>query len=286
MSIVACSVDGCERVKHAKDLCVTHYARLRRTGTTDAPERPVHCRIKSCGRSLDNGSAKGFCKTHYTRFFRIFCAPECSIDGCSTSVRAKGLCATHYSRLRRKGDPLHRLHGEVVDGKRICPRCKIDKPVATAYGKRNTAGVPCLECSAKITAEWRRANPRPLVQGVARTCACGVEFTVNKRRSRYCSPECSGRFKNRDNWKYLNARRTRLRAAYIETFDRAEIFERDGWICQLCGAPIDPSLKFPDVLAATLDHIIPISRGGKHERSNAQAAHHRCNSAKGNRMAA
>lgn len=49
-------------------------------------------------------------------------------------------------------------------------------------------------------------------------------------------------------------------------------------ICALCGRPVDKSLKYPDPMAATVDHIIPVSRGG-HPSSldNLQIAHFRCN---------
>lgn len=66
---------------------------------------------------------------------------------------------------------------------------------------------------------------------------------------------------------------------------RPRIYERDGWMCQLCGEPVDPALIFPDRLSATLDHIVPLSLGGTHDPSNVQLAHLGCNSAKGNRVA-
>lgn len=62
---------------------------------------------------------------------------------------------------------------------------------------------------------------------------------------------------------------------------RRAIFERDGWICGLCGEQIDPNLKWPDPMCGTLDHIVPIALGGSHDTANRQAAHLGCNSAKG-----
>jgi len=64
-------------------------------------------------------------------------------------------------------------------------------------------------------------------------------------------------------------------------FDRREVFERDGWRCGLCGEPIDKGIAWPDPMSASLDHVVPISRGGKHSRANAQAAHLTCNVHKG-----
>ncbi|WP_425566396.1 HNH endonuclease [Nonomuraea roseoviolacea] len=72
----------------------------------------------------------------------------------------------------------------------------------------------------------------------------------------------------------------------VEAFANVEVFERDGWLCQLCGDPVDREADFPHPLYPTLDHIVPLSKGGEHSRANTQLAHYRCNLMKGARMAA
>lgn len=62
---------------------------------------------------------------------------------------------------------------------------------------------------------------------------------------------------------------------------RKPVFDRDRWICQLCQEPVNPALKFPNPGSASLDHIIPLKRGGLHALSNVQLAHLGCNSKKG-----
>jgi len=57
-------------------------------------------------------------------------------------------------------------------------------------------------------------------------------------------------------------------------FTRKNIIKRDRGRCQYCGRE-DPNL--------TIDHVIPLSRGGKHTWTNVVAACHRCNSIKGDR---
>lgn len=51
-------------------------------------------------------------------------------------------------------------------------------------------------------------------------------------------------------------------------------------LCGICGEPI---LRMND---ATLDHIIPLAKGGVHAPSNMQLAHDRCNSDKGDSLPA
>ena len=53
-------------------------------------------------------------------------------------------------------------------------------------------------------------------------------------------------------------------------------------VCAICGMPINKRLKFPDPMSATVDHIIPIARGGHpSDPQNLQAAHLICNQLKG-----
>jgi len=78
-------------------------------------------------------------------------------------------------------------------------------------------------------------------------------------------------------------RRTALEDATVERFDPVDIYERDGWRCQLCGEPVDPHSTWPDPLYPSLEHIVPLAAGGKHSRANTQLAHWICNVRKGAR---
>jgi 5-methylcytosine-specific restriction endonuclease McrA len=82
-------------------------------------------------------------------------------------------------------------------------------------------------------------------------------------------------------------RSMRLRRKAIQTgerIDRLSIFDRDGWICQLCGQPIDPAIPVRFGGSACLDHVIPLRRGGAHTAANLQATHRSCNARKGRRL--
>jgi 5-methylcytosine-specific restriction endonuclease McrA len=64
---------------------------------------------------------------------------------------------------------------------------------------------------------------------------------------------------------------------------RELIARRDRWCCQLCGERVDERLVWPHPLSASLDHVVPLTKGGAHEPANVQLAHLRCNVAKSNR---
>lgn len=76
-------------------------------------------------------------------------------------------------------------------------------------------------------------------------------------------------------------RRARRKGAMVESFQSEEVYERDGWICGLCLEPVDRELRWPDPMSASLDHVIPLSKGGEHSRANTQLAHLDCNVRKG-----
>lgn len=72
-------------------------------------------------------------------------------------------------------------------------------------------------------------------------------------------------------------RKARLRGNVRESFDPRKIFERDGWRCGICSKRVGRSYKWPHDRSATLDHIVPLARGGEHTRANVQLAHWECN---------
>ncbi len=62
--------------------------------------------------------------------------------------------------------------------------------------------------------------------------------------------------------------------------------KEEGYInCSICGLPIDLSLTYPNPWSLTIDHVIPISRGGQTKEENLQPTHFKCNRRKGERLA-
>lgn len=254
MSKLTCSVDGCEKIHYGKTWCQMHYNRMRKTGSVElAPKEPNYCKVDGCGILLVPPYGRGMCSLHYKRFMKhgdphytrtlIVGVAECSIDGCLGIVQARGWCPMHLTRWDRYGDPLHRYGYEVHDGKRVCAKCKVDKPLEDFGVKLNSY---CMRCTADRAILRRKLG--------------------------------LGRDKM---WAYSAQRRAQKLRTRSERFSRLEIFDRDGWVCRLCDRPIDATLSHPDPWHGNVDHIIPLSRGGTHTRDNVQAAHFRCNLQKG-----
>ena len=82
-----------------------------------------------------------------------------------------------------------------------------------------------------------------------------------EKKKRY-RPDADGKFKR----PYLKNRR-----AVIASGD----------VCAICGRPIDKALRFPDPMSASVDHIIPIAKGGHpSDPQNLQLTHLICNQMK------
>lgn len=79
----------------------------------------------------------------------------------------------------------------------------------------------------------------------------------------------------------------------LPVVERTRLFERDGWLCQICFGPLDendyqPVWSRTGVLTRrfgssypTLDHIVPRSAGGDDSDSNLRAACWQCNTVRG-----
>lgn len=160
-----CAVPGCDKPFYGKGWCSMHYTRVRKTGSLELRERVVAtCKVDGCERPLTRPHGQGMCGKHYQRF-RVYGDPEyvtprprhnrvdpCSIEGCDLPIVGRGWCAKHWTRWRRYGDPKHRMPGEIVNGKRVCPTCRIDKRL-TEYGQKQ---VYCKSCNVDRS-RYRRA---------------------------------------------------------------------------------------------------------------------------------
>lgn len=112
-----------------------------------------------------------------------------------------------------------------------------------------------------------------------RCVECGSTFTTNKHSAlrKYCSTRCGRRAVKR-------TRRHLERAAERagEHFTVREIADRDGWVCHICQRRIpDKGSWTNEDDDPTIDHLVPLSRGGEHTRVNVAIAHRLCNSCRG-----
>lgn len=83
--------------------------------------------------------------------------------------------------------------------------------------------------------------------------------------------------------KYYSPKR---RAVYAQGDDinHLLLFELFNWQCFVCKKPIDRYVRKPNWMAATLEHIVPLCKGGTHTWDNVSVSHLRCNLMKGDSL--
>jgi 5-methylcytosine-specific restriction endonuclease McrA len=139
----------------------------------------------------------------------------------------------------------------------------------------------CHRAAAKASSAKRRSEiniSRRRPQRSVACAECGTVILSSNPARRFCSRLCYHRGNVNE---YRHRKRSAPRAMPFRSHvSRHAIAERDAWTCQLCLGPIDRAT------IPTLDHIIPLSRGGGHTADNVQLAHLSCNARKGNRVAA
>lgn len=108
---------------------------------------------------------------------------------------------------------------------------------------------------------------------------CGSAFMSNRENARFCNQQCSRRaYRRADKAK----RRSHKRGEYVGL---VAVFRRDRWHCQECGVHTPrESRGTHESYAPELDHILPLSQGGRHTWSNVQLLCRECNGSKGDSM--
>lgn len=108
-------------------------------------------------------------------------------------------------------------------------------------------------------------SARSLRSGLTRSCGCLQKETARLMMTKH------GRYRDRD---YINElgdkRRAMKTGAFVERVFRAKVYERDIGLCQICGLPVEDG-------ESTLDHAVPLFRGGTHSYKNCRTAHASCN---------
>ncbi|HEY5576220.1 MAG TPA: HNH endonuclease [Clostridiaceae bacterium] len=124
---------------------------------------------------------------------------------------------------------------------------------------------------------------------------CGKEFVgKNKRPNRFCSRKCFCQHlgfedKNMPKYKSVVSDMQHIKKAKkfhveYEHMDPLDLYEKDNWKCAICGEKIDKNLYYPNPMSASIDHIIPFTKGGTHTKGNVRATHLRCNIIRGNKL--
>ena len=160
----------------------------------------------------------------------------------------------------------------------VCPYCKkaeLDHRKAIANEKRREREIKSKERKQKQM--WRR---------IPHICpVCGAITT----RKIYCSDVCANKARNT---KAEHKRRVKINNAMVDDdITVLGLFLRDKGVCAICGKRCDTNdfeIKGDAFVAGnnypSIDHIVPLSKGGEHSWDNVQLTHRICNIRKSDRI--
>jgi 5-methylcytosine-specific restriction endonuclease McrA len=205
-----------------------------------------------------------------------------------------------------------------------CARCEVVQPLdAFGIDRRRPDGrnCYCLSCARAKASKWSTAHPgvcrdthrRWKVRNLEKEQAGQRAWTAaNKerenarkrtlqRKRRVENPERSREIgrrtyaKHAEKWRahqraltktpeglakateFNRLRRARLAGVVSESINCELVYARDNYLCARCGLFVEPGTR-------SLDHRIPITKGGSHTYDNVQLMHRVCNSKKYNRL--
>ena len=175
----------------------------------------------------------------------------------------------------------HRWHSIRLKGATVCPNCqKIELQERKAEDERKRE-------EQRINAERKKRGEQAikLLKHAKKLHRCPVCGTVTDKKV-YCSQKCYA--KANEARKDINRRKKIQNALIDKDISLEKLYKRDNGICSICGGKCDWSdhqyrgrYFIVGKTYPTIDHVIPLSKGGTHSWDNVKLAHLSCNSAKG-----
>ena len=181
------------------------------------------------------------------------------------------------------GTVLRKSCVSVRHGHATCEECARRK---SAERKRLEQLQKQKEQEERERARWINAS---CTQTTMTVCECCGSLFVSTGRMKYCSSTCRKRINNAIK---KDRRIRKIRHVVVDkniTLER--LYDRDNGRCYICGRVCDwdDYTIEHDVFIAynnypSIDHIVPLSKGGKHEWSNVMLACRGCNSKKSDNL--
>lgn len=205
----------------------------------DSSLEPRHIKCIVCGTEFETTNAN-----------KLTCSPKCSKEN-----------KKRYDKISGHGRHRKRKPGQTP---------------LEEYKKRIQEQAQQRAEKTALEKAWYKA-----LHTVERECEeCGALFyCLDSENKKTCSTECSRRYGNRKHDKRIP------KEQQVDRITLKKLYKRDKGICYLCGGECEwndwkvsqkgnsyPGDKYP-----TIEHVIPISKGGLDAWDNVRLAHWKCN---------
>jgi 5-methylcytosine-specific restriction endonuclease McrA len=254
-----CGMESCLNKRGVRGLCSRHYAaQLRAAKIESGYIAPTHC---ICGATIARTSSRGT----DPKFCSQKCVAESHREEYARAEKAK------REELRRSGSHICKWdHCGVVllHSNKWCDEHRL----AMARIHRDTARDKDDSKCSEMDCE------RP----VRALGVCNMHYKrILRTQGRLPNSPWDERRRNNSHIRRARKLGTQSHGAVRVS----DLIARDGLACGICAEPVDPALLYPNPFSRSVDHIMPIARGGAHTPENCQLAHLRCNVSKGDRVA-
>lgn len=233
----------CDRLTEEKVAEIVSMSGFDYVGGYEMAKKPITVKCRKCGRTFD-------------RQFHIF------RDVVNGTWQFKNECPCCREILQKQREQLRLSRKEREAQKKAQLRAEREsREISEELAKRLAIHV-CKNCGAEF--------------------CCGV---TGYNSVTYCSERCQKRYYNRKASEKRH--RTLMAREHDNDISLEKLFKKEGGICYLCGRQCDWSdgeTKDGTFIAGqsypSIDHVIPVSKGGTHTWSNVRLACRECNTLK------
>lgn len=293
-----------ENSKYCSEKCYSEYRNLN-------PKNTFKCEL--CGKEFkSNKKERKFCSDYCSRKYiqdkkEIYTCQNCGkvfykrTNGGSKNMFCSRECSAKYIIKVNKKHCLN-CNAELKDRtKKYCSEeCKIKhkekeytcKCCSETFKSTREKKYCSKECQLEANKKQMRERKKKLFIPELKKCKyCNNEFITQFKKSKtYCSDECKRKMNNLLSKLHDGKRAERIQrnGKIHNDITLKKLYKKHNGLCSICGEKCDYedySISKEGYFIAnsnypSIDHIIPIAKGGTHTWNNVQLAHRICNSIK------
>jgi 5-methylcytosine-specific restriction endonuclease McrA len=186
---------------------------------------------------------------------------------CGVEFKGKPYRESKYCSMKCRDTDWHNAHALYLNTKKTAQKERERKRLLKKLAKA-------------ITKRIKQLEPKQARAPLIKRCAeCGGEFVARHGLEKYCSDKCRNHHNNA-----IKEKRIYRNGKPDLSISLTKLYMRDFGVCALCGRHIDFDCDSNSCYYPSIDHIIPLSKGGRHSWDNVQLACRICNAKKSNKI--